>query len=62
MNSYGLTIQLKATEHYFPVVPLLNLFNTYKNIASLGSSWNFNVFAKSWICYFTIINLQNSFI
>ena len=53
MNSCGMTIQVKDTEHYFPVV----LFNTYKNIASLGSSWNFNVFTKSWICYFTIINL-----
>ena len=41
INSYGKTFQMKATEHYFPVV----LFNTYKNIASLGSSWNFNVFA-----------------
>ena len=62
MNSYGMTIQMKATEDYFPVVLLFNLYNTYKNIASLGSSWNFNVFAKFWICYFTIINLQNSFI
>ena len=62
MNSYGMTIQMKATEDYFPVVLLFNLCNTYKNIASLGSSWNFDVFAKSWICYFTIINLQNSFI
>ena len=62
MNSYGMTIQMKATEDYFPVVLLFNLCYTYKNIASLGSSWNFDVFAKSWICYFTIINLQNSFI
>ena len=36
MKSYSVTIQTKATEQYFPVVPLIMLYKVVLTIESVG--------------------------
>ena len=34
MKSYGVTIQMKATERYFPLVPFIMLYEVVRNCES----------------------------
>ena len=36
MKSYGLTIQMKATEQYFPVVPFIMLYKVVLTLESVN--------------------------
>jgi len=36
MKSYGVTIQMKATEHYFPVVLFIMLYKVVLTFESVG--------------------------
>jgi len=36
MKSYSVTIQMTATEQYFPVVPLIMLYKVVPTIESVG--------------------------
>ena len=36
MKSYGVTIQMRATEHYFPVVLFIMLYNLVWNLGILA--------------------------
>ena len=40
MKSYGVTIQMKATEQYFPVVLFIMLYKVVQTIDSLGETLN----------------------
>ena len=55
MKSYGVTIQLKATEQYFPVVLFIMLYKLVPAFESVDEILKFNYSKKATEQYFPVV-------
>ena len=54
MKSYGVTIQIKATEHYFPVVPFIMLYKVVVLVLWM-KSYGVTIQVKATEQYFPVV-------